>query len=189
MATAAAKYYIPERRTEGNLARRYSDTYGNTVPAPQHIPAPKPVTAPPVRRERERARPAREEVKGVSISTLICFAAAISLLFVLLSGYVNMIELSDSSVSLREELSRLEQEKMILKAKYESVIDLKEIERYAIYELGMVVPGADSVMYVDLSEPDKVVLGGGNESSGGSDIEGVIAPAQGFAYLIVEYFR
>ena len=174
-------------KVNGNLAvdMRYT---GNAVPKRE------PVYAPPLRREIQRDEtstkvrtvPAKKKRGGISMSTMLFFAVSMFLVISLISEYTKLVSLSESTVSLREELSTLREENTILKTRYESEIDLREIEEYAINELGMVMPSADRVVYIDLSEPDKIVLG----SSEGTEAEDVSEEREpGLLEKIIEYFR
>ena len=173
-------------KINGNLAVDFGYT-GNAVPKRA------PVYAPPVRKEVEhetntkaRTAPAKKRRGGISISTVLFFAVAMFLVVTLISEYTKLVSLSDSTVGLREELSELQKENTTLKTRYESEINLKEIEEFAINELGMVMPSSDRVVYIDLSEPDKVVLGSGE------DVKDSIADGEqepGLLEKIIEYFR
>ena len=185
--------YNRRSSVNGSLAYEIGYIGGTAAPAPQpEYPAEKP-SAPPIRKEYARTRPHKvprtKQSKGISISTLLCLAVTLGMVLTLLSSYVRMIELSDQSVELKGELAELQKQNNLLKVKHESEIDLREIERYATEELGMVVPSTDAVVYVDLSEPDKAEVGdeiGGSQQLQTESVSGMSLSAVG---RLLEYFR
>ena len=187
MAYAYPSSYSRRNGVNGSLAYELDYIGGSVAPAPKR-PQEKP-TAPPVRKEahrnRTRARTRTQQVRGISISTLLCFVGTLALVLTLLGNYVQMIELSEEASALKSEMETLQKENNALRVQHESEIDLKEIERYATEELGMVMPGADSVVYFDLSEPDRAVVGDETELP----VMPTEETARSAAERLLEYFR
>jgi hypothetical protein len=139
-------------------------------------------------RAEVQARPVR--AYGISFSTVLCLLGTLALVVMLLMNYVNMTSITDRSVRLKEELAQLKEDELVLKAQYQSAIDLKEIERYAIEELGMMVPGANNIVYIDMSGPDKVVISGNGASDENARTDtGETSGNFGLLSAIVEYFK
>ena len=101
-----------------------------------------------------------------------------------MNDFLNSHALQEYVVSLRRELSDLQSENVTLSAQYEKVFDLATIQE-AVGDT-MIRPTNDQVVYIDLSEPDTVVV---FETSG---IEGGLRSLrQGLERVvdgIVEYF-
>ena len=80
-------------------------------------------------------------------------------------SYSQYIVTSDQLVTMRSELSDLQEENVRLSAQYEKVFDMERIQ--AAVGDTMVRPTNDQIVYLDLSEPDSVVLYGQEETSQG----------------------
>ena len=72
------------------------------------------------------------------------------------SSYAQLAVANDEMVTLRRELTALQDEHVKLSAQYEKVFDLKTIQE-AVGDT-MVRPTNDQVVYIDLSEPDTVTV-------------------------------
>ena len=88
-------------------------------------------------------------------------------------------------VSLRQELNTLQAENATLSAEYERVFDLEYIQ--AVVGETMVRPSANQIEYIDLSEPDSVVLY--RNESGTRGVKGVLEGAGEVVSDVIEYFR
>ena len=153
--------------TYGNVA--YAPAYdGSAVRAPGREDAlsPKPKVRP---RERERTltrtRVQVREAGEVSPFAVIGFLAVGIFAALLLWSYSQYVVFSDQLVSMRSELSELQEENVLLSAQYEKVFDMERIQE-AVGDT-MVRPTNDQVVYLDLSEPDSVVLYGEEEMTQG----------------------
>ena len=82
----------------------------------------------------------------------------------LLWSSAQYMELNDRVAVLRSDLSALQEENVQLSAQYEELFDMERIQ--AAVGDAMVRPAGDQVVYLDLSEPDSVVLYG-EEAGGG----------------------
>ena len=82
-------------------------------------------------------------------------------------------------------MTKLQTENATLSAQYEKVFDLDTIQN----TVGdtMVRPTGDQVVYIDLSEPDSVVLYGQEEGQGG--LSGAIQSVKTIVGDMIEYFR
>jgi len=137
------------------------------------------------RQELTRTRVEVREAGQVAPFAVVGFVAVAVFAALLLMSYVQFTVLNGEMVSLRNEMSSLQKENATLSAQYEKVFDIATIQ--AAVGDTMVRPTSDQVVYLDLSEPDTVVLYGKEDSENGmlSAVRGV---GQTFGEII-EYFR
>lgn len=172
--------------TYGSVA--YAPTYdGSAVRVPRREEelrrAPVPQPKKPVRRH-ERARVEVRQAGAVAPFAVVGFLAVALFAVMLVTSYVQLTVANDEMVSLRRQLSNLEEENTVLSAQYEKVFDLATIQ--AAVGDSMVRPTSDQVVYIDLSAPDTVTVFRGEGTSGlRSILEGVGDVLDG----IIEYFR
>jgi len=175
------------RATYGSLAY----DLGAAAPAPQAVPKAPPVVLPRRKEKikidvqpRTRTRAASAARAVVSPFTVVGFAVAAALLFLVVMGYVQMAAISYESAQLQQQLDELNEEEARLRIKYESTFDLDKIEQYAVNELGMVPASNTQVYYINSSAPDRAEILRGNTEDGGI-FENIMA----FLSRVVEYFR
>lgn len=87
--------------------------------------------------------------------------------------------------SLRGELQDLQAQNVTLSAEYERVFDMERIQ--AAVGDTMVRPTSDQIVYLDLSQPDNVVLSREQERSTG--IQGALEGLEDIFQRVIEYFR
>lgn len=176
-------------QTYGNVA--YVPAYdGSAVRAPQREELTQPLPKPRVReRQREkvltRTQVQVREAGWVSPFGVIGFLAVGVFAALLLFSYTQYTVLTDQIVDLRGELTALQTEGASLSAQYEQVFDMTRIQ--AAVGDTMVRPSPDQIVYLDLSEPDNVVL-----YRDGEQAEGVDGLVQGLSEIVtevIEYFR
>lgn len=80
------------------------------------------------------------------IAVIFCFSA-VMLVFSLLAS-IKLAALNDTAAKLINETKALEEENKILTAEYEKLINIEEIEKYAVEVLGMKRPTADQIEYI-----------------------------------------
>lgn len=153
--------------TYGNVA--YAPVYeGNAVRVPRREETlqPKPRVRP---REQERTltrtRVQVREAGEVSPFAVIGFLAVGIFAALLLWSYSQYIVTTDQLVTLRSDLVDLQEENVRLSAQYEKVFDMERIQE-AVGDT-MVRPTSDQIVYLDLSEPDRVTLYGEDETAQG----------------------
>ena len=153
--------------TYGNVA--YAPVYeGNAVRVPRREETlqPKPRVRP---REQERTltrtRVQVREAGEVSPFAVIGFLAVGIFAALLLWSYSQYIVTTDQLVTLRSDLVDLQEENVRLSAQYEQVFDMERIQE-AVGDT-MVRPTSDQIVYLDLSEPDRVTLYGEDETAQG----------------------
>ena len=158
----------PSYNTYGSVA--YAPAYdGGAVRTPgrdETLP-PKPKVRP---RERERAltrtRVQVREAGEVSPFAVIGFIAVGIFAALVMFSYAQYMVASDELVTLRGNLTELQDQNVLLSAQYEKVFDMDRIQ--AAVGDTMIRPTSDQIVYLDLSEPDSVVLNGEEETSQGA---------------------
>ena len=154
-------------RTYGNVA--YAPAYDGSavrMPGREEPLQPQPKVRP---RERERiltrTRVQVREAGEVSPFAVIGFLAVGVFAALLVWSYAQYVITSDQLVTLRGELTQLQEENVVLAAQYEKVFDMERIQE-AVGDT-MVRPSSDQIVYIDVSEPDHVVLYEDTESTKG----------------------
>ena len=165
-------------RTYGNVA--YAPAYeGNASPHKKEKTAPRPKQRPLIR-THVQVREAGE----VSVFAVMGFLAVGVLAALLMFSFSQQTVLNRELNDLRKELSVLESDNATLSAQYEKVFDLERIQQ-AVGDQ-MVRPTTDQIVYIDLSEPDNVILYG-EERTGG--IAGALQGFQDVLSSIAAYFH
>jgi len=92
-------------------------------------------------------------------------------------------EIANETVRLNAQYEALTEQQRRLEITFESVIDMKEVERYARDVLGMSRPETDVVAIVYVAPNDRVeVLGGASE-------EGTLRGLGAFLSSLLDHFR
>lgn len=148
-----------------------------------------PLERPAAPRTREKSRVAaqtaarRQGKQSVAPMAVIGILVAAALFVVAIIAQVQLLDISARSVELQSQLQELETEQAKLQIAYEGAFNFAEVERYAIYELGMQKPTADQVYYIDTSAPDRAVV---VQRSGG---DGFVDRVSDFLLGIGSYFQ
>ncbi len=119
------------------------------------------------KRKQSKKRSFRRVIS--SFLTVLLSAAAV---LMLIKGIFIRIELTrqnDVNVRLEQQLGSLLEENRRLSIRYESQIDLAELEEYAKNELGMQKPGITQTKKIDTETQDKAVKLGVAEKTGLAD--------------------
>ena len=189
MATRHRSNYTASYRTYGSVA--YAPAYdGSAVRAPRREetlqPRPQPKTrVRPRERMLTRTQVQVREAGEVSPFAVIGFLAVGVFAALLLFSYSQFTMINDQVVSLRGDLTVLQRENATLSAEYEKLFDMERIQA-AVGE-AMVRPSGEQVVYIDLSEPDTVLLYGEEESAAG--VMGAVEGLKEIFGQLVEYFR
>ena len=176
--------HTPAYSSYGSVA--YAPVYdGSAVRAPgrEEVLQPKPRVRP---RERSltRTRVQVREAGQVAPFAVIGFLAVGVLAALLLLCYTQFAVVNDQVIHLRNELSDLQAENVTLSAQYERVFDMERIQ--AAVGDTMIRPTQDQIVYVDLSQPDSVVLYGQDSAKG---MSGLLQGIQEIVTGAVEYFK
>ena len=186
---AARRRNTTAYHTYGSVA--YAPAYdGSAVRVPrreeelQRVPQPR--TRERVRqKELTRTQVQVREAGQVAPFAVVGFLAVAVFAALLLLSYVQYTVLSSEMVSLRSEMSSLQKENATLSAQYEKVFDMDTIQ--AAVGDTMVRPTNDQVVYIDLSQPDTVVVYG---QEAGENVLVSAAKEVGAALgELIEYFR
>ena len=89
---------------------------------------------------------------------MVLGAAAVAVLMVLVVlSYVELATISNSVVSMRNQVAELETRQVTLLTQYEQAFDLVSVKEQAL-AAGMSLPSDSQVYYIDLSDPDNAVV-------------------------------
>ena len=156
------------------LARERQLEEAGEMPERSGAPQPK---AQPRRHPQAQAktRPSPLLVGGI---VLVC-----ALVIVLLLGYVQLTAVSNHVVTIKDQLTTLQEEHVALVTEYEKTFDLATIKA-AAEEAGMSKPTSGQVQYIDLSGSDTAVVYGDEPGV----VEKAISSIKGGAQFIWEYF-
>lgn len=185
---AARRRNTTAYNTYGSVA--YAPVYdGAAVRVPrreeEYQPRPQPKQRERVRQqELTRTQVQVREAGQVAPFAVVGFLAVAVFAALLLMSYVQFTVLNGEMVSLRSEMSSLQKEHATLSAQYEKVFDMDTIQ--AAVGDTMVRPTNDQVVYLDLSEPDTVVVYADQAQSSLASAAKEVGQALGY---IVEYFR
>ena len=110
----------------------------------------------PAKRKPVKPRSFRAFISG--FLTLLLTAAIVLMLIKTLFIRIELTRQNDINVSLERELSELKEENRRLSIRYESLIDLTELEDYAKNELGMKKPDISQIKKIDTETQDKSII-------------------------------
>lgn len=100
-----------------------------------------------VKKTARRASPAK---------IIVMLAAVLAIASMMIYNQVVLTELNDQTTTLNAELEKLQSEKIQKSTELESQMSLKNIEEYAVNNLGLVKMDQSQVEYVDLESGNKV---------------------------------
>ena len=181
MASRHRSNSISSYRTYGSVA--YAPAYdGSAIRAPGRESTLQPR---PKARPRTRTKVQVREAGEVSPFAVIGFAAVGVFAALLIFSYAQFVMANDAVVTLRNDLKTLQAENVTLSARYEQVFDMERIQ--AAVGDTMVRPTEEQIVYLDLSEPDSVVLYGEEETASG--IQGALQGFKNIVHELTEYFR
>ena len=133
----------------------------------------------------KRLRPSAVNAKKVSLGTLCGFMALAAMVALMIMCRAQLTEISAQVVSVQKEISALEDEHVALLTRYEKTFDLTTIKEAAA-AAGMAKPSASQVYYIDLSEPDSVVV---YQQKSQNVLSRVLTSLGNGVCAVVEYFK
>jgi len=136
------------------------------VPQEEEVLRPEPRVR-PRRQELSRPKVAVRPAGKVSLFAVAGFGAVAVLAVLILMSYIQLSTISNQVVSLNSQMTQLRSEEATLRARYELAYDLGAIEKAVTADGSMSRPQAGQMVYVDLTEPDSVVLYSQTEASAG----------------------
>ena len=113
----------------------------------------------------------------IALTAVIGYLIAGLLLVMVLMSYIQFTIISDQSVSIAAQITQLKEEHARLIVDFERAVNLNEVERYAIQELGMIAPTSDQFNYFDLSGTDTAIIlkdGKGSDSAADGFFKGIV---------------
>ena len=140
-------------------------------------------------RQEEEAvqRKEKTEKPKAQFSPLLVGSAAvlITLVVVLLMGFVQLTQISNSVTEMKTEMGQLNDERVALLTRYEQTFEMAAIKE-AAEGLGMSKPSAGQIEYVELGGPDKAVV-----YAAGKDgvLDKFFASVEDGVGAVVEYFQ
>ena len=137
------------------------------------------------RRAAAAVKPRHRERQRVSPAAIVGVLALAVMAVSLLMSYAQLTGISSEVVTKQKELSSLREEHVALVTQYEKTFDLAAIKA-AAEAAGMAKPSSSQVYYVDLSEPDNVVIYQQEETN----VLTRVFTAMGHNFgTVVEYFK
>ena len=140
---------------------------------------------PPQRKVQKKAAPVRRQREKVSPGTLCGFMGLAAMVALMIMCRAQLTEISAQVVSVQKEISALEDEHVALLTRYEKTFDLTTIKEAAA-AAGMAKPSASQVYYIDLSEPDSVVV---YQQKSQNVLSRVLTSLGNGVCAVVEYFK
>ena len=168
MASAAGqrRAYDPYR----NIGYAYDGSAARVLDG-EEVLQPRPQVRP---RRQEIVRP-KVEVRPagkVSLFAVAGFAAVVVMAVLILMSYVQLSTVSGEVVALNNQMDKLRSEETALRVRYELAYDLGAIETAVTADGSMSRPQPGQIVYVDMTEPDSVVVYQ-QEETGGSFLDSV----------------
>jgi len=149
--------------------------YAEPAVEPQEMPSPA-IRAVPRTRAAQKAR-------GISLFSVAGTLLAVALMVFVVLAQINYNEIATDTVRLNAQLDSLTEQERRLEIAFESVIDMKEVERYARDVLGMSNPDANQISIIERHSEDKAeILDAGNKED---SLQGFIR----FITSLLEYIR
>ena len=180
------KYSYGSGRVVGNLAYDYDYAPQRERRAPRPEPERREeFIRPPQKKPERRAAPVRRRREKVSLGSLCGFAALAGLVALMIMCRAQLTDISSNVVSMQKELTALEDEHVALLTRYEKTFDLTTIKEAAA-AAGMSKPSSSQVYYIDLSEPDGVVV---YQQQSASVLSKVLSSLGKGVCAVVEYFK
>lgn len=124
---------------------------------PEEIVRDEPIYVPTRKRIEEAVVANTEALSKQSLSPLVLlgFVAAIVMLVFCLVARIEFTTIAAEAAELQAQVNELTDENSRLTIKYESALNLAEVEDYAVNTLGMQRPSSDQIIYVNGSAQDR----------------------------------
>ena len=155
-------------------AQVYADAPAVETPAPRRRQA-----------ERVKARPAvKRHILGKAVTAFAIFMA-VGLIVLNLLSYAMLVGISEKSSEYEAKYIDLQEQRAELMVQYEQTFDMKQVEDYAVNELGMIRPGADQTIEIDQIKTDKAVTYSYDEEPEGNAFTDIT----NFVAALLAYFK
>jgi len=163
--------------------------YGSAAPARELFPdlQPQPFEeqySQERRRQRERARAADDanNLPRLSLIAKVGYVAVAAIMILSLLAQISYNEAAAESARLSSQLSSLQERQRVLMIEFESVMDMKEVERYARDVLGMSRPESSQFAVIASTAGDRAEVLGSAE-------KGTLRDFGSFISSLLDYFR
>ena len=180
MATRTRTNRTERYGTNGSVA--YSHAYGNPAPSRDERQRRRNRT---YQRPNQQTRPQVQvrEAGQIAPFAVVGFLAVVIMALLLMGTHAQLTMESTRLSQLRQQSQSLDAENAALTAQYEKVFDMEAIQ--AAVGDTMTRPTAAQIDYIDLSEPDTVVI---YEKESGA-LAGLFQDIKAAVDSVVEYFR
>ena len=101
---------------------------------------------------------ARRRVVSLRFSQMLMFVLVMGAMLYIVFNYMNLSELNTQNAKLVQELAQLTKANDAMQKTLDADLNLRDLERYAVEELGMVRPTQEDIIYLDLSGSDHAVV-------------------------------
>ena len=163
--------------------------YGTAAPAREPFPgyAPQPLDEPFLderRRQRERQK-AAEVARSLPHLSLFAMVGSVAVAFIMvfvILAQISYNEAATETVRLGSQLRALEEQQRVLMIEFESVMDMKEVERYARDVLGMSKSESGQFAVIASTAGDRAEVLSGAET-------GTLRGFGTFLSSLLDYFR
>jgi cell division protein FtsL len=109
--------------------------------------------------QREHTYADLRQKTGLQVLPFLGAVAVVALVVMLLLAQIQLVNLSDTAVSLEAQIEELKTQQDKLTVEYETVFNLKDVEEYATGVLGMQEPRDDQIYYLtNVNAGDKAVV-------------------------------
>ena len=156
------------------LARERQLDDAGRIPEKKAQPAPAVKTAP---RAKAKTRPNPLIVGGIAV--------LVSLVIVLMLGYVRLTKITASVSSIKNQISQMETEHVSLLTEYERTYDLATVKKVA-EEAGMTKPSGGQVEYIDISSGDSAIV---YRTAADDAVHNILTQMKASAGSVLEFFR
>lgn len=155
------------QRTQGNLA--YNSSYEAPLVQPEAPQRRKNVDREELLRRRNRAREAERRRNSAGSAPvrqqdpvaplgIVGFLAILMLACAVLGFHVELNQVNEQVVAVRQQLSDLQSKEEALLAEYEQTFDMQDIESRMMSSGTMIQPDNSQIVYLELDEPDNAVV-------------------------------
>ncbi len=128
-------------------------------PAPRTAPKTTPTATPRTSHKSQRSY-------GVSLYAAAGFVVAVVLIVFVLLAHVRYTEVTNDTVKLQSQLTKLNEQERKLKISYENAFDVNQVEQYATQKLGMSKPTESQIGTISATAKDKAVVADGQNNPG-----------------------
>ena len=135
-------------------------------------------------RRRQETRATVRQAQSVPVAAVLGGLMVAVLAVMVVNSHVKLNEISGSIVSMKQEITKLETERIALQTQYEQAFDLATVKESA-EEAGMRQPGEGQIYYIDLPGQDQAVACG---QSNETEETSFLATLSRHFYAVLEYF-